>query len=69
MKKLFIILAVSGLAFGATACKKERTCQCTFNNGSGVAVSKNLGKGKLNDQKQQCERLTTDAYTCSLDLL
>lgn len=69
MKKLFFIMAVAGISFGATSCKKERTCECTFTNGSGVAYSGTLNKGKLNDQKQQCERLTNAAQTCSLKLL
>lgn len=68
MKKLLLIIAVAGISFGATSCQKERTCKCTANNGS-AAVSYDLGKGKLNDQKQQCENKTTDIYTCSLDLL
>lgn len=69
MKKVFVVLAVAGLAFGATSCKKERTCKCTHNEGTLPAISEDLGKGKLNDQKQQCERKTNAIYTCSLDLL
>ena len=44
MKKLFFIIAVAGIGFGATSCKKERTCECTFTNGSGIAYSGTLGK-------------------------
>lgn len=68
MKKLLLIIAVAGISFGATSCKKERTCKCT-NSKSGDAVSHDLGKGKLSDQKQQCEKFSIGDFNCSLDLL
>lgn len=68
MKKVFVVLAVAGLAFGATSCKKERTCKCTDSN-TGVAVSYDMNKGKLNDQKQECERKSQGTINCSLDVL
>ncbi|HUH73309.1 MAG TPA: hypothetical protein VLZ75_02775 [Chitinophagales bacterium] len=68
MKKLLLIIAVAGISFGATSCKKERTCQCTDSN-TGVSASYELNKGKLSDQKQECERKSKGSINCSLDLL
>lgn len=62
MKKLFIIIAICGFAFGTTtSCKKARTCECD-------GYSLPLPKGKKGDQKDACSAL--EAYgqykDCSL---
>jgi hypothetical protein len=80
MRKIFLI-AVIGIGFGITSRKKEtvkdikkeeilkeRTCRCTDSN-SGVSVFYDLNKGYLRDQKEECERKSTNITTCSLDLL
>lgn len=80
MKKLLLFISVVGIGCLSTFCKKEsttpiqeeiekeRTCKCIDNNTTN-SVSYTLVKGKLADQKQECERKTTNIYTCSLDLL
>lgn len=68
MRKLFVVLAVAGLAFGATSCKKERTCKCTDSN-TGISVSYDMKKGKMSDQDQECKRKSAGTVNCSLDLI
>ncbi len=69
MKKLFVVLTVVGLAFGATSCEKERTCKCKLKNGSGFSYSGTMKKGKLEDQKRDCEKLSNAVQDCGIDLI
>ena len=39
MKKLFIIVAVSGLVLSFSSCSKEYTCECSVTDSNGTVVS------------------------------
>lgn len=80
MKKLLLFISVVGIGCLSTSCKKEsaaplneeilkeRTCKCTDINTTN-SVSYDMPKGKLNDQKQECKKKSTDSFNCELDLL
>lgn len=68
MKKLLLIVAVAGLTFGATSCKKERECKCTDSN-TGNSVSYKMGKGKMSDQDAECKKRGIGSIDCKLDLI
>jgi len=70
MKKLFILVAVAGLAVGATSCKKERDCTCD-NTVTEKKETISIPKGKKGDQKTACEALSSNSLSfyknCKLD--
>ncbi len=60
MKKLFVIVAVCGIAFGTTtSCKKERDCKCDD-------YSVKIPKGKKGDQETACEAMSIVYGNCKL---
>lgn len=62
MKKLFILIAVCGLA--ATSCKKERTCECSMDGK--VISSVKLPKAKKSDHETACSATAIGGIKCEL---
>lgn len=66
MKKLFILIAVCGLALGtATSCKKARNCVCTSTDGDTETFP--IPSMKKKDAKTVCEADSGDGWSCKLD--
>jgi hypothetical protein len=61
-KILFSLLIV---IFVASSCVKERTCECVFTNGGGVASSGQI-TGKRKESKQFCEAQSSSTTQCRL---
>ena len=65
MKNLFIIAAVL-VAFGATSCKKDYTCDCTYDLlGVSQTISYDLGKQSKKDAEAACDVYSVTGFTCS----
>jgi len=56
MKKLFIIIAVVGVAISISSCKKDYTCDCTYD---GQTVSAEINNAKSSDANAACDELET----------
>ncbi|HUH73308.1 MAG TPA: hypothetical protein VLZ75_02770 [Chitinophagales bacterium] len=65
MRKLLLIIAVAGIGFGATSCKKVRSCECV-NSNTGDTVNFKFNKGKMGNHKQECERKEVNNYNCTV---
>ena len=69
MKNL-IIIAVVMFAFGATSCKKDYTCTCTY---SGQTIPAEIKKAKKGDAEDTCDalevtyKIVDSAASCTLD--
>ena len=56
MKKVLLIAAVAGLSM--VSCKKDYTCTCTYNDGSGTqTVTYQMKDVKKKDAKSTCNSL------------
>ena len=54
MKKLFIIVAVAGLAISSSSCKKDYTCECTY---GGFSSSTEIKDAKSSEAEETCDNL------------
>jgi len=73
MKKLLLFVAVVS-AFSFASCKKDRTCTCTYSNGTqSFTFVEVFTKAKKSDAKKQCIDQTTvnggvtETVTCKLN--
>lgn len=66
MKKVLAIACVGMFAFGLTSCKKDYTCECTYN---GQVIASETAKMKKKDAEEWCEGSSSAGgatVTCSL---
>ena len=53
------------MLIGASACKKQYTCECTYDLvGSPVVESHDLGKQTKKDAEDECEKLEPPGDVC-----
>ncbi|MEX2590017.1 MAG: hypothetical protein WD334_07410 [Chitinophagales bacterium] len=60
MKKMLLVFAVAGMAFGFTSCKKDYTCEC--DNGFSSTME-NVKKG---DAEDACSALEVGGTKCEV---
>ncbi|MEX0813932.1 MAG: hypothetical protein WD048_17060 [Chitinophagales bacterium] len=53
MKKMLLVFAVAGMAFGFSSCKKDYTCEC---DGTVVGTFENT---KKSDAEDACDAMNT----------
>lgn len=75
MKKVLAILTIAVFATSFTACKKEYTCSCTYNDpitGITVTLDHEFEKMKKQEAEEDCEdleavhKLVDSTATCSI---
>ena len=65
MKKIILVGAVAML--GLASCKKDRTCECTFDYlGVKETETITIPKSSKSDAKTICEAGNTTGYSCEL---
>ncbi len=56
MKKISLLILCAGMALGLASCRKDYTCTCTYNAGSGnVTVPVIYDNVKKSDATEACE--------------
>ncbi len=69
MKKLFIGIFAIGFAVSFTSCKKDYTCECTYD---GQTVNYEIENAKSNDANEVCDasealyKMSDPAASCTL---
>ena len=63
MKKLISLAIIAGFVFTISSCKKDYTCECTYDNaGTSLTTSTPYEKVKKSDAEESCTALQDEYY-------